>query len=405
MAAHSDAVSGAPVLIDAHDLGKRYPVVGHRGDRARALWDVLRGRAPRRVATVLEGVSFTLRRGESLGIIGANGAGKSTLLKLITGVLTPSSGHVRSHGRIGALLELGAGFHPEYSGRDNVRMAAALHGLSARALAERMTQIEAFADIGDYLDEPVKHYSSGMVVRLGFALIASLRPELLITDEVLAVGDESFQRKCIRWLDDYLGSGGSLLLVSHSMYHVQKLCQRALWLQHGRVEMLGDVHEVTQRYLAWHERQQLAAAPRAGAHAGDYAIESVQVNGNAHTVPVSVAMADSLGVDVVVRGGDARAPVVLIGLVRADGTPVYGVSSEMDGADALALGAGRFAYRLVFEAIALLPGSYQLRVHPLDPEGLRLFDTIERSITVLGEAREFGLVRLAHAWQRAGDVE
>ena len=405
MTGESAAAPGAPVLIDAQGLGKRYPVVGHRGDRARALWDVLRGRSPRRVTTVLEGVSFTLRRGESLGIIGANGAGKSTLLKLITGVLTPSSGHVRSHGRIGALLELGAGFHPEYSGRDNVRMAAALHGLGARALAERMAQIEAFADIGDYLDEPVKHYSSGMVVRLGFALIASLRPELLITDEVLAVGDESFQRKCIRWLDDYLGSGGSLLLVSHSMYHVQKLCQRALWLQHGRVEMLGDVHEVTQRYLAWHERQQLAAAPQASAQAGDYAIESVQVNGNAHTVPVSVAMADSLGIDVVVRGGDARAPVVLIGLVRADGTPVYGVSSEMDDAEALALGGGRFAYRLVFETLALLPGSYQLRVHPLDPEGLRLFDTLECRITVLGEAREFGLVRLAHTWRNAGDVE
>jgi len=405
MTGESATASGAPVLIDAQALGKRYPVVGHRGDRARALWDVLRGRSPRRVTTVLEGVSFTLRRGESLGIIGANGAGKSTLLKLITGVLTPSNGHVRSHGRIGALLELGAGFHPEYSGRDNVRMAAALHGLSARALAERMAQIEAFADIGDYLDEPVKHYSSGMVVRLGFALIASLRPELLITDEVLAVGDESFQRKCIRWLDDYLGSGGSLLLVSHSMYHVQKLCQRALWLQHGRVEMLGDVHEVTQRYLAWHERQQLAVAPHASAQAGDYAIESVQVNGNAHTVPVSVAMADSLGIDVVVRGGDARAPVVLIGLVRADGTPVYGVSSEMDDAEALALGGGRFAYRLVFETLALLPGSYQLRVHPLDPEGLRLFDTLECSITVLGEAREFGLVRLAHTWRKAGDVE
>lgn len=405
MAGHSAAEPGAPVLIDAHDLGKRYPVVGHRGDRARALWDVLRGRSPRRVTTVLEGVSFTLRRGESLGIIGANGAGKSTLLKLITGVLTPSRGHVRSHGRIGALLELGAGFHPEYSGRDNVRMAAALHGLSASALAERMAQIEAFADIGNYLDEPVKHYSSGMVVRLGFALIASLRPELLITDEVLAVGDESFQRKCIRWLDDYLGSGGSLLLVSHSMYHVQKLCQRALWLQHGRVEALGEVHAVTQRYLAWHEAQQRAQQPQQVPASGDYAIESVSVNDSEAEVPALLPMGGRLRVDIRVRGHDARAPVVLIGLVRADGTPVYGVSSEMDGADALALGAGRFAYRLVFEAIALLPGSYQLRVHPLDPEGLRLFDTVERSIVVLGEAREFGLVRLAHAWQRAGEQE
>lgn len=385
-------------LLDVAGLGKRYPIVGHRGDRAHALWDVLRGRPPRRVVEVLQNVSFTLRPGESLGIIGANGAGKSTLLKLITGVLTPSTGHVQRRGRIGALLELGAGFHPEYSGRENVRMAAALHGLSARDLAARMDRIAAFADIGDYLDEPVKHYSSGMVVRLGFALVSSLRPELLITDEVLAVGDESFQKKCIRWLDDYLGSGGSLLLVSHSMYHVQKLCQRALWLQHGQVEALGDVHDVSQRYLAWHERRQRPARAAEAAGSADYGIDAVTINGASDDVPVRVAMGDTLTIDVRLRSNDARVPVVLIGLVRADGTPIYGVSSEMDSASATALGDGRFAWRLQFPALSLLPGSYQLRVHPLDPEGMRLFDTVERNLIVPGAAREFGLVRLPHTW-------
>lgn len=388
-------------LLAVSGLGKRYPVIGHRGDRAHALWDVLRGRAPRRMVEVLQDVSFELRPGESLGIIGENGAGKSTLLKLITGVLTPSSGQVQRRGRIGALLELGAGFHPEYSGRENVRMAAALHGLSAGELAKRMDQIEAFADIGNYLDEPVKHYSSGMVVRLGFALVSSLRPELLITDEVLAVGDESFQKKCIRWLDDYLGSGGSLLLVSHSMYHVQKLCQRALWLQHGQVQALGEVHDVTQRYLAWHERRQRPERAPEAAGVADYGIDWVALNGEHDDVPVSVAMGDTLAVDVRVRSNDARAPVVLIGLVRADGTPVYGVSSEMDGASPASLGDGRFAYRLQFPALSLLPGSYQLRVHPLDPEGMRLFDTIERQLIVPGTAREFGLVRLPHTWTHA----
>ncbi|PIQ36432.1 MAG: sugar ABC transporter ATP-binding protein [Lysobacterales bacterium CG17_big_fil_post_rev_8_21_14_2_50_64_11] len=385
-------------LLAVSGLGKRYPVIGQRGDRAHALWDVLRGRAPRRTVQVLHDVSFTLRPGESLGIIGENGAGKSTLLKLLTGVLTPSTGQVQRRGRIGALLELGAGFHPEYSGRDNVRMAAALHGLSARELAERMAQIEAFADIGDYLDEPVKHYSSGMVVRLGFALVSRLRPDLLITDEVLAVGDESFQKKCIHWLDDYLGSGGSLLLVSHSMYHVQKLCQRALWLQHGRVQALGEVHDVSQRYLAWHERRQRPERTADSIALSDYGIDAVALNGEPNDVPVTVAMGDTLDVEVRLRSNDARAPVVLIGLVRADGTPVYGVSSEMDGASPVALGDGRFAYRLQFPALSLLPGSYQVRVHPLDPEGLRLFDTIERQLIVPGSAREFGLVRLAHTW-------
>ncbi|PIX60830.1 MAG: hypothetical protein COZ47_05060 [Lysobacterales bacterium CG_4_10_14_3_um_filter_64_11] len=277
-------------------------------------------------------------------------------------------------------------------------MAAALHGLSARELAERMAQIEAFADIGDYLDEPVKHYSSGMVVRLGFALVSRLRPDLLITDEVLAVGDESFQKKCIHWLDDYLGSGGSLLLVSHSMYHVQKLCQRALWLQHGRVQALGEVHDVSQRYLAWHERRQRPERTADSIALSDYGIDAVALNGEPNDVPVTVAMGDTLDVEVRLRSNDARAPVVLIGLVRADGTPVYGVSSEMDGASPVALGDGRFAYRLQFPALSLLPGSYQVRVHPLDPEGLRLFDTIERQLIVPGSAREFGLVRLAHTW-------
>ena len=142
-------------LVEVRVLGKRYPVLGHRGDRASALWDVLRGRPARRHVAVLEDVSFAVSPGESLAILGENGAGKSTLLKLVTGVLTPSVGSVATRGRIGALLELGAGFHPELSGRDNVRLAAALHGLDAKALAAKLPEIEAFADIGRYLDEPV----------------------------------------------------------------------------------------------------------------------------------------------------------------------------------------------------------------------------------------------------------
>lgn len=394
----------ATPLVEAIGLGKRYPVVGRRGDRLRALADVLRGRPVQRTTTVLDGVDVIVRSGESLAIIGENGAGKSTLLKLVTGVLTPSAGTVSTRGRIGALLELGAGFHPEYSGRDNVRMAAALHGLSGRALDEKMPEIEAFADIGRYLDEPVKHYSSGMVVRLGFAVIAAVKPDLLITDEVLAVGDESFQKKCIRWLDGYLADGGTLLLVSHSMYHVQKLCRRALWLREGRVEALGEVFDVTQRYLAWHERRSAAeAASESVAARGElpYGVLGVALNGERGQAPVSIGMGGRLAVDVELSSHDDRAPVLALGLVRVDGTPVYGVSSEMDGARAKRLGPGRYGYRVDFGPLDLLPGGYALRVHPLDPEGVRLFDTVERAITVHGESRELGLVRLPHRWEGA----
>ena len=225
-------------------------------------------------------VGLSIRRGESIAVIGENGAGKSTLLKLITGVLTPTTGSVQVFGKVGALLELGAGFHPEYSGRDNIAMAAALYGLSRADLDSRMDEIIAFADIGDYIEEPVKHYSSGMVVRLGFAMIASLKPDLLITDEVLAVGDESFQKKCVRWMEEYLANGGTLLLVSHSMYHVQKLCRHALWLSHGVVMQYGDVFDVTQGYLAWHERKQSASEKPASKAPGlEFGIESFEVNG------------------------------------------------------------------------------------------------------------------------------
>lgn len=396
-------MSGLP-LVEAVGLGKRYPVLGHRGDRISALWDVLRGKPPRRVVSVLEGVGFEVRAGESLAIIGENGAGKSTLLKLVTGVLTPSAGSVLTRGTVGALLELGAGFHPELSGRDNVRLSAALHGMDAATLAAKMPEIEAFADIGGYLDEPVKHYSSGMVVRLGFAVIAAVRPALLITDEVLAVGDEAFQRKCIRWLDEYLAGGGTLLLVSHSMYHVQKLCRRALWLHEGQVAALGDVFDVSQRYLAAQEARQAVeseAPPAQGLP--ECAVASVELNGIGGHGAIAVPFGGRLVQDVVLHSRDGRAPVMLNGWVRADGTPVYGVSSEMDGVPAQPLGDGRFRFRLCFEPLDLLPGSYRLRTHAMDAEGLRLFDTVEREVTVNGEAREYGLVRLPHRWLEPGE--
>ena len=227
------------LLVQARGLGKAYPKVHRNSDRLRALGRLLFTGVDRDRISVLRDVNLEIHRGESLGLIGANGAGKSTLLKLITGVLTPTTGDVRTHGEIGALLELGAGFHPEYTGRDNVAMAASLHGLTGAELRKRLPEIIAFADIGRYIDEPVKHYSSGMVVRLGFAVIASLKPDLLVTDEVLAVGDESFQKKCVQWMKHYLDEGGTLILVSHSMYHVQKLCRQACWLRDGEIAMAG----------------------------------------------------------------------------------------------------------------------------------------------------------------------
>ena len=387
------------LLVSARDLGKSYPRSHRSSDRLRALGRLLFGRGDADAHDVLRGVTLDVHRGESVGIIGANGAGKSTLLKLITGVLTPTRGTVKVHGNVGALLELGAGFHLEYSGRDNIAMAAALRGLSGREVEERLPQIIAFADIGDYIDEPVKHYSSGMVVRLGFAVIASLAPDLLITDEVLAVGDESFQRKCVRWMEDYLAGGGTLLLVSHSMYHIQKLCRRAVWLRDGEVVESGDVHDVTQAYLAWHERKSVAASDTVAMKSGlEFSLGGVELNGVGGDVPAVMTRGTHLHVRASIASREGRAPVAMVGLVRADGTPVYGVSTEMDGLALAEQADGSYLADVTFDDLALLPGSYTVRMHVLDPEGVRMFDTCERGLTVRGESREFGLVRLSHRW-------
>ena len=349
----------------------------------------------------LDAVSLELAAGGSLGVIGENGAGKSTLLKIVAGVITPTRGSIDVRGRVGALLELGSGFHPEYSGLANIDLAAALLGLTPAEIAAKRDEIVAFADIGEHIHEPIKHYSSGMVVRLGFAVATALTPDILITDEVLAVGDESFQKKCIAWMENYLSDGGTLLLCSHSMYHVQKLCRTALWLKDGRAERYGAASEITQAYLAYHEEKAAGArrpiaAPQAAA-AGVYAIQSLVLE------PAErVAAGGSLAVSGEVFSPDDRAPVVLVGLVRADGTPVYGVATDMDGIAPTRIGPRRFAFALSFPRLPLLPGKYVVRAHALDPEGVRLFDNVEQAFLVEGESRELGLVRIEHGWGDRG---
>lgn len=389
-------MSGSEILVRVSGLSKRYPVVGARGDRLAALGRLLLGRAPLREVEVLSGIDLEVRRGESLGIVGENGAGKSTLLKLITGTLTPSAGSVVANARIGALLELGAGFHPEYSGRDNVRMAAAIHGLSGAALAAKLPEIEAFAEIGRYFDEPVKHYSSGMVVRLGFAVIAATRPDLLITDEVLAVGDERFQKKCIRWIDQYLADGGTLLLVSHSLYHVQKLCRRAIWLKEGRVEAAGEVFDVTQRYQAWLEQREARGEAAAQGSAGDYWVESIELT----LADMESVAGGTLIVDLRARSRHGDSPHLLVGLSRIDGTAIFGTGTEIDGVQPWPVGEpGAVGARLVFEQLRLQPGDYRIRAHTMDPEALRSFDTVERTFRVGGASREYGIIRVPHRWE------
>jgi lipopolysaccharide transport system ATP-binding protein len=388
-------------LVRVDGVSKFYPRVHRPGERLRAFASVLAGRPAGEGAEVLHDVSLEIYKGQSFGIIGENGAGKSTLLKILTGVISPSVGSVEVNGKVAALLELGAGFQPEFSGIDNVRMKAALLGMNARELDNKMDEILSFADIGDYVHEPVKHYSSGMVVRLGFAVVAASEPDLLITDEVLAVGDESFQKKCIRWIERFLEGDNSLIMVSHSMYQVQKLCQKAVWIHDGKTRKLGDVFPVTQSYLAWHEEKNAAERRTRRSlegTSGHYRVDSFRLLGCENDGSAVLPQGEGLSAELVLKSPDGRQPVALFGVMRADGTPVYGIASDFDQVRGKALGDGRYRYVIHFDSLPLLPGTYSIRGHAMDPEGIRLFDTSEIRFSVSGDSREMGIVRLPHSW-------
>ena len=381
------------VLLTINHVSKTFPKIGRHGAGLGALFRVAFARPQTEGFAALKDINFQVRRGESFSLVGENGAGKSTLLKIIAGVLQPSRGSVSRVGTVGALLELGAGFHPEYSGRENLKLAAALQGLAGAAFDAKLDEIIAFADIGEHVDAPIKTYSSGMIVRLGFALVTALKPDLLITDEVLAVGDESFQNKCITWMERYLVDGGTLLLVSHSLYHVKKLTQRAVWLDHGRTRMVGSSNDVAIAYQAFHEAKQTGAKQALIAKDstvfGQYAVSDLHID---HS--------DQNGMSVrgVLKSRDGRCPHVGVGIVRMDGTPVYGTTSEIGQTAPRQIDSNSFEFALTFTDWRLLPGAYMLRAHALDPEGMRLYDTVERNFTVSGVSRELGLVRVPHRW-------
>ena len=240
-----------------------------------------------------------------------------------------------------------------------------------------------------------------MVVRLGFAVITACRPDLLITDEVLAVGDESFQKKCIRWIQQFLDQGGTLLLVSHSMYVVQKLCQKALWVHAGGIEQYGDVFPVTQAYLAWHEKRNAKDKEMQLKATGDgayYRIEEFTLPGiNSDETP-AFAMGEDLNVELQIYSPDDRPPVGVVGVIRADGTPVYGVVSDNENAAPVKITDHYYRFRLRLKNIALLPGSYNLSAHSMDPEGVRVFDNRQLAFTISGDTKEVGYIRLPHEW-------
>jgi len=362
------------LTVDLQGVGKAYRHYASRWARLREwLWP---GQPRHSLHWILRGLSLQVPQGQALGIIGRNGAGKSTLLKMITGTTQPTEGVVRVQGRVAALLELGMGFHPDFTGRQNVQMAGQLLGLSADELARAMPQIERFAEIGRYIDEPLRTYSSGMQMRLAFSLATAVRPDVLIVDEALAVGDLAFQHKCYARLREFRQAGTTLLFVSHDPGAVKSLCERALLLDGGRVVADDAPDQVLDAYNALVARQENAAlsaqdavgrdAQTGGVRSGDrraqlLAVEVENAQGPARALRVGEAM--RLRVRAVKH---APVPDLTLGFLVRDrlGNEVFGTNTwhvPLPALNALAVGV---PFTVVWEVPALYagPGGYSVSV-------------------------------------------
>lgn len=406
-------------VLSVQGVGKEYKLYPSPRARLKAL---LTGRATHRSHWALRDVSFELRRGQCIGVIGDNGAGKSSLLKLLAGTLQPSTGTIERVGRVTAILELGAGFHPDFSGRDNLYFGGSLIGIDHAEMARLEPEIVSFCELGEALDRPVKTYSSGMTVRLAFALVTAVQPDVLIIDEALAVGDQHFQKKCVERIMAFRESGCTILFCSHSPYHIRHLCDLALWLKGGRVEQFGPTEPVLAAYDL-HTRQRQAAeqglelaAPQAPAlkaapppsgpvtavDAGSACILSVDV-ANLGEVPdggLPVLQGHDLIVTITARGRGEERPHIGFMIEQSQGVGITSLATHEDGAVPVRLEDGTWRSVLTFPDLPLHSGSYVISAFLFDETGLAVYDEWFQFMhfSFIFPKPLPGLVRLPHHW-------
>ncbi len=301
--------------VEFQGVSKSYAIYDAPGDRLKEIVSFNRLKRHQDFLA-LDHVTFDVRRGETFCIVGENGSGKSTLLQIVAGILRPTSGRVEVNGRVSALLELGAGFNPEFTGRDNVYLNGSILGLSRKQIDTRIRDIESFAEIGDFVNQPVKTYSSGMVVRLAFAVAIHVDPEILLVDEALAVGDIYFRQRCMRKVHELRARGVTILFVSHAVGDVKAIGDRALWLDHGRLVDLGEPDRVISKYLAAMSQKDSAYLLL---HAG--AEERRRAQAGSHTTRAPEIVESIPNIDH--RHGDGRAEVIGIAVLDERGRPVH----------------------------------------------------------------------------------
>lgn len=399
------------LVIDAQNLGKRYALGASPYQR---LWHLIMG-SDRKTDyfNALSGVNLQVKAGESIGLIGHNGAGKSTLLQLLCGTLSPSQGSLQVNGHVAALLELGAGFNPEFTGRENILFSAALYGQQPQDIEQHMQEIIDFADIGEFIDQPVRTYSSGMYVRLAFSIATSVKPDILVIDEALAVGDGVFARKSFDRIMQLKQDGVTLLFCSHSLFQVEALCDRCLWLNKGQVMALGPSAEVIAQYNDW--LAQSAAVQQPQTEGQTESVAPLAETGLARIKSLKALCDGASGNALYARSGeselaveiefesDPKLPVPNLALMiyGADGRVLCSTGTWIDGVslhrDARGLGRASLKY----PKLPLLKGVYTLSAYLMCERAVHVYEAVSHfaSVQVSQSHLEQGVVSIPHQWQ------
>ena len=426
--ADKPTMGGDDVVLKVSHVSKEYKLYDSPRQRFKALFsDKVRHRSH----WALKDVTFELKRGQCVGVVGDNGAGKSSLLKLLAGTVQPSSGSVERVGRVTAILELGAGFHPEFSGRDNLYFAGSLIGISHEEMARLEPEIIAFSELGDAMDRAVKTYSSGMTVRLAFALVTAVPPDVLIIDEALAVGDQHFQKKCVARIMAFRDNGCTILFCSHSSYHIRHLCDQAIWLKGGKVMEMGPTEAVMGAY-EMHSRlrgdnsilpgtqtplvedesdvtlnaldddlpeQKAGKRMPANPDGMGASLMSVTISDLSQSKPPLLESVD-LVITFIVRGRGDERPNLGFMIEQSQGTGITSLATHEEGAHPTRMEDGTWRAVLTFPNLPLHSGEYVVSAYLFDESGLVLYDAWlhYQDFRFVSPTLMPGLVRLPHDW-------